>query len=279
MKRLHSNFLLILFLCSLFSFSQENTAKDIRFRVQVKDLIADNAAFDDYLARVTESVTTNLKQTNRVDVFGTKTKKAVDEVIEKSFEGDASNWIWDTNEKMVKYTITGAVNSIKLYTVSDGYYKSSINFTLVVTDNNTKDVIAQQEFVSEKKLKSQASRTLAFNQALKSTEKAQRKFFKSIFNLRTTILKFDDYNKKSVSSLTITSGKTSGLKKNDELIVKYIEIIDGFEDETIIGSLKVQELGTRTSKCKVSKGGKEILKLFDKKNRESLICELKQDKK
>jgi len=69
------------------------------------------------------------------------------------------------------------------------------------------------------------------------------------------------------------------LKKNDELIVKHIQIIDGFEDETIIGSLKVQELGTRTSKCKVSKGGKEILNLFDKKNRESIICELKQDKK
>ena len=108
-------------------------------------------AFEEYLARVTESVTTNLKQTNRVDVFGTKNEKAIDDVIAESMEQDASKWIWDTNEKMVKYTITGAVNSIKIFTLSDGYYKSSINFTLVVTDNNTKDVIAQQEFSSEKK--------------------------------------------------------------------------------------------------------------------------------
>ncbi|MEC8537413.1 MAG: hypothetical protein VXY26_01285 [Bacteroidota bacterium] len=279
MRVLYSNFLLVLFFFSLICFSQENTAKDIRFRVQVKDLIADNAAFEEYLARITESVTTNLKQTNRVDVFGTKNEKAIDDVIAESMEQDASKWIWDTNEKMVKYTVTGSVNSIKLYTLSDNYYKSSINFTLVVTDNNTKDVIAQQEFVSEKKLKSQASRTPAFNQALKSTEKAQRKFFKSVFNLRTTILKFDDYNKKNVSSLTVTSGKTSGLKKNDELIVKHIEIIDGFQDETTVGILKVKEVGARTSKCQVSKGGKEILKLFDKKNRETLICELKKDKK
>ena len=47
-----------------------------------------------------------------------------------------------------------------------------------------------------------------------------------------------------------------------------------FEVETEVGVLKVTEAGARTSKCKVSKGGKEILQLFDKNNRESLICEL-----
>ena len=93
--------------------------------------------------------------------------------------------------------------------------------------------------------------------------------------MRTTILKFDKSNKKAVSELTITAGSSSGLKKGSELIVKQIEEVEGFEVETEVGVLKVTEAGARTSKCKVSKGGKEILQLFDKNNRESLICELK----
>ena len=92
--------------------------------------------------------------------------------------------------------------------------------------------------------------------------------------MRTTILKFDKSNKKAVSEL-IYAGSSSGLKKGSELIVKQIEEVEGFEVETEVGVLKVTEPGARTSKCKVSKGGKEILQLFDKNNRESLICELK----
>ena len=77
--------------------------------------------------------------------------------------------------------------------------------------------------------------------------------FKSFFNLRTTILKFDKSNKKAVSELTITAGSSSGLKKGNELIVKQIEEVEGFEVETEVGVLKVTEPGARTSKCKVSK--------------------------
>ena len=157
-------------------------------------------------------------------------------------------------------------------------YKSVVSFTVRVIDNVTEDVVAQQEFKSSDS-PVEIAKTAAFPSALKTTNKPQIDFFKSFFNLRTTILKIDNASKTAVKMLTITAGKTSGLTKKDQFIVKKIEEVDGFEIENIIATLKVKEIGSRTTKCQVVKGGKEILSLFDKDNRESLICELKVKKK
>ena len=69
------------------------------------------------------------------------------------------------------------------------------------------------------------------------------------------------------------------MAKKDQFTVKQIEVVDGFEVEDEIATLKVKEVGSRTSKCQVIKGGKDVLSLFDRNNRESLICELKTKKK
>ena len=110
------------------------------------------------------------------------------------------------------------------------------------------------------------------------TNEAQKAFFKSIFNLRTTILKIDNASKTAAKTLTIIAGKNSGLKGKEQFIVKQVEEVDGFAVETVIGTIKVKAIGASTTQCQVVKGGKGILSLFDKANRESLICELKVKK-
>ena len=254
---------LIVFLFSFFLEAQNNKAKDIRYRVQVQELASESPDWDNLKAIFTEKVATNLKLTNRANVFLAKSKDAVKSTIAESFDAtNVDTWVYKSAQDKVKYKI------------GNSGYKASIAFTVRIIDNETDETVAQQEFTS-KKSEIMISRSAALPAALKTTDEAQKSFFKSFFNLRTTILKFDKSNKKAVSELTITAGSSSGLKKGSELIVKQIEEVEGFEVETEVGVLKVTEAGARTSKCKVSKGGKEILQLFDKNNRESLICELK----
>ena len=272
--KIYKNFILFTLLSffTLTVYSQK--AKDIRYTVGIKELGYDNAAFEQYAAQITENVATNLKSTNRANVVLAKSSGAVEDNLAESI--DAANmdtWVTQKKGKM-KYTIHGSINSIKFIKMGIKGYKSIVSFTVRVIDNVTEDVVAQQEFKSSDS-PVEIAKTAAFPSALKTTNKSQLDFFKSFFNLRATILKIDDASKTSAKTLTITAGKTSGLTKKDQFIVKQVEMLDGFLIENEIGILKVKEIGNTTTKCQVSKGGKDILSLFDKANRESLICELK----
>ena len=275
--KIYKNFILFTLLSffTLTVYSQK--AKDIRYTVGIKELGYDNAAFEQYAAQITENVATNLKSTNRANVVLAKSSGAVEDNLAESI--DAANMdTWVTQKTaLMKYTIHGSINNIKFIKMGMKGYKSVVSFTVRVIDNVTEDVVAQQEFKSSDS-PVEIAKTAAFPSALKTTNKSQVDFFKSFFNLRATILKIDDASKTSAKTLTITAGKTSGLTKKDQFIVKQVEMLDGFLIENEIGILKVKEIGNTTTKCQVSKGGKDILSLFDKANRESLICELKVKK-
>jgi len=262
-------------LFSLEGYAQSKTkAKDIRYTVGVKELSYENAAYKDYVAQITENIATNLKSTSRAKVIVAKSAQAAsDNLDENRVAEDMSTWV-TSSSGFVKYTLHGSINSIKFIKMGAKGYKSVVSFTVRIVDNVTTDIVAQQDFKSGGAA-GEIARASAFPSALKTTNEAQKDFFKSFFKLRTTILRIDKASKTSASYVTILSGSTSGLTKKDQFIVKQIEEVDGFEIENIIGTLKVKEIGARTTKCQVVKGGKEILSLFDKDNRESLICELK----
>ena len=275
--RIYKNFILITLLSffTLTVYSQK--AKDIRYTVGIKELGYDNAAFEQYAAQITENIATNLKSTNRANVVVAKSAGAVEDNLAESIDAaNTDTWVTQKKGKM-KYTLHGSINSIKFIKMGIKGYKSVVSFTVRVIDNVTEDVVAQQEFKSSDS-PVEIAKTSAFPSALKTTNKPQIEFFKSFFNLRTTILKIDNASKTAAKMLTITAGKTSGLTKKDQFIVKQVEMLDGFLIENEIGILKVKEIGSTTTKCQVSKGGKDILSLFDKANRESIICELKVKK-
>jgi len=266
-------------LFSLEGFAQKKTkAKDIRYTVGVKELSYENTAYKDYVAQITENIATNLKSTNRANVIVAKSAQAASENLDENrVAEDMSTWV-TSSSGFVKYTLHGSINSIKFIKMGAEGYKSVVSFTVRIVDNITTDIVAQQDFKSGGAA-GEIARASAFPSALKTTNQPQIDFFKSFFKLRTTILRIDKASKTSASYVTIISGSTSGLTKKDQFVVKQIEEVDGFEIENIIATLKVSEIGARTTKCKVVKGGKEILSLFDKDNRESLICELKVKKK
>ena len=273
-KGIYKNIVLVGLLLFSFSCFSQTKAKDIRHTIGVKELTYENPGFGQYVAQITENIATNLKLTNRANVVMSNSSDAVEETLaENIVADDMSTWV-TASAGFVKYTIHGSINSIKFIKMGIKGYKSVISFTVRVIDNKTTDVVAQQEFKSSES-PLEIAKTAAFPSALKTTNSAQADFFKSFFKLRTTILQINDASKKAAKYVTITAGSTSGVKKKDQFIVKQIEDVDGFEIENEIAVLKVKEVGSRTSKCQVSKGGKDILSLFDKSNRESLICELK----
>ena len=275
--RIYKNFILITLLSffTLTVYSQK--AKDIRYTVGIKELGYDNAAFEQYAAQITENIATNLKSTNRANVVVAKSAGAVEDNLAESIDAaNTDTWVTQKKGKM-KYTLHGSINSIKFIKMGIKGYKSVVSFTVRVIDNVTEDVVAQQEFKSSDS-PVEIAKTSAFPSALKTTNKPQADFFKSFFNLRTTILKINDVSKTAVKTLTITAGKTSGLTKKDQFIVKQVEVLDGFVIENEIATLKIIAIGAGTTQCKVVKGGKDILSLFNKENRESLICELKVKK-
>lgn len=272
----YKNFLLIilLYFLTVSLYSQNKKAKDIRYSVGVKELTYENEGFKQYVAQITENIATNLKSTNRVNVVMANSNDAVEETLADNIVADdMSTWV-TASAGFVKYTVHGSINTIKFIKMGTKGYKGVITFTVRVIENKTKDVVAQQEFKSTGH-PMEIARPAAFPAALKTTNSAQEDFFKSFFKLRTTILQINDASKKAAKYVTITAGSTSGVQKKDQFIVKQIEEVDGFEIENEIAILKVKEVGSRTSKCQVSKGGKDVLSLFDKSNRESLICELK----
>ena len=175
--------LLLVFLFCAFSEAQSNKAKDIRYRVQVQELASESPDWNDSRAMFTEKVATNLKLTNRANVFLAKSKDAVKSTIAESFDAaNVDTWISKSSQDKVKYTVHGSINSLKYIKIGNSGYKASIVFTIRIIDNESDETVAQQEFTS-KKSDIMISRSAALPAALKTTDKAQKSFFKSFFNL------------------------------------------------------------------------------------------------
>ena len=261
-------------LVSLAVFSQ---AKDVRKVVDIRpdQFTVANEAFKPYLSQIIENISTNLKLTKRVKVKVAGNEATAVEANKANIDwSDPSTWVDATKAAGADYSLNGKVSSIKFQQIGGQGYKAKIEFTVNILDNKTTESIALMDFTSGG-ADAEIAKSSAFPAALKTTSESQQDFFKSTFNLRSTILKIDNESKSGAKLLTITAGENAGITKKTMLVVKYIEVIDGFEDESVIATLRPKEINSRTTKCTVSKGGKEISNLFDPNNREKLIVEIK----
>jgi len=289
---LYKNRIVLIFV-AIFSFSSifaQNTKKDIRFKVSSLPLSCDSSLLNKpgygqeykaYVDQINENILTNLKATKRVNVYSKSSSASANQAAEdatiKHLDAGTGEFFWSDEFTDPDYSLSGKISSVRFIGLGIKGYQAAVSFTIQIQDPKSGDIVEQMDFKGEK-AKAEISKTAAFPAGLKKTNEAQQEWFKSIFNLRTTILKIDKATKTTAKTLTITSGKSAGLTTKDQFIVKQVEEIDGFFVETIIGTLKVKTIGAGTTQCQVTKGGKDILSLFDASNRESLICELKRRK-
>jgi hypothetical protein len=276
---------IVFVLLAVFSFSTifaQNEKKDIRYKVFATELECKELRWETqgYTTLVFENILTNLKATKRVNVYtegsaATATKATKDANIKLTKSG-SDEWMWDAaGFEKPDYTLSGALKKITFIKLGIKGYQAVIEFTVKVTEVSTGDLVDQMDFVGQK-AKPEMTKASALPAALKLTNDAQQEWFKSIFNLRTTIYKIEDASKTAAKTVKINVGQSAGITKKAQFIVKHVEFENGVEvDASDIGLIKVKSIGNKTTVCQVTKGGKEILSLFDASNRESIICELK----
>lgn len=285
---LHKNRIVLAFL-AIFSFSSicaQEGKKDIRYKVFATELECKEQRWIDagYTTQVNESILTNLKATKRANVYTKGSAKTATEATKdaniKLTLGGSDEFMWDAaGFEKPDFTLSGAVTKVKFINLGIKGYQAVVSFTVKVTEVSTGDILDQMDFVGEK-AKAEMSKASAFPAALKQTNEALQDYFKSLFNLRTTIYSIVDNSKTAAKTVKINLNKRSGVNTKDQFIVKEVVYEDGEAvDENEIGLLRVKEVGNKTTLCQVTKGGKQILSLFDKANREAIICELKQKRR
>jgi hypothetical protein len=260
------------------SFIGYSQSPDIKEVVGISAFSSDvNSAFDNSVAEKVVQVVTNTRRFTVVDRTSYDKVKAELEFQKSEAFLDSKNTVQQDIVLAAHYLIIGHIIKMNIYTMknADGSvngYKASAAFTLKINDVETGKTTEAESFQTEVSTL-MLSKEAAVNEALKSVEPALNSYFSKTFPLTTSIVKILTAKKDAAATLLIAGGRTFGFKEGDKIIVERIEILNGKSYPTEIGELKVTKVaGDDFSECSVSKGGKEILALFNAA--EKMNCKL-----
>jgi hypothetical protein len=236
-----------------------------------------NSDFDRSVAEKVVQVVTNTRRFTVVD--RTSYDKVKDELEFQKSEAflDSKNTVKQDGALAAQYLIIGHIIKMNVYTMKNGDgsvsgFKASAAFTLKVNDVETGKTTEAESFQTSVSPLAM-SKEQAVNQALQSVEADLNAYFSKTFPLITSIVKIQTIKKDVAVTLLIAGGRTFGFKEGDKLTVERIEMLNGKPYPTDIGELKVTKIaGDDFSECSVTKGGKEILALFNAA--EKLNCKL-----
>jgi hypothetical protein len=233
-----------------------------------------------FSASVAEKVVQVVTNTHRFTVVDRTSYDKVKEELEfQKSEAflDSKNTIKQDVALAAQFMIIGHLVKMNIYTMKnpDGSvngYKASAAFTLKINDVETGKTTEAESFQTEVSPLAM-SKEQAVNQTLQSIEPALNSYFVKTFPLTTKIVKVLTTKKDVAATLLIAGGRSFGFKEGDKLTVERIEMLDGKPYPSEIGELKITKIaGDDFSECSVSKGGKEILSVFNAA--EKLNCKL-----
>ncbi len=142
-------------------------------------------------------------------------------------------------------------------------YSASLTYSLKVIKTADGSVVASKDFTYDG-LKGGIGSTKdeAIAAVLKNTRTSMEQFINENFKLKATVVDSDFETKKNeMTTCYVTLGSDAGIEKGQMLDVAVITMVANRETEKVIGSLKVTEVvAGDLAKCKVEKGGEEILK-------------------
>lgn len=170
-----------------------------------------------------------------------------------------------------EYIIGGHVASCAVTTSksSDGSisYSASLAYSLKVIKAADGSVVASKDFTYDGfKGGIGSTKDEAIAAVLKNTRTSMEQFINENFKLKAVVVD-DDYEKNKKNEMTacyVTLGSNAGIEKGQMLDVAVVKMVAGQETEKVIGSLKVTEVvAGDLAKCKVEKGGEEMMKKMD----------------
>ncbi len=263
-------------------FFNQKSIKDDREVVGVAAFKSDTDT--PFASLVTEKVVETLKNSNRFIVVDRTNRDKVNEEVEyqkhESFIGQ--NVVEQGNSLAAKKLIVGTITKIPVYRIknNDGSvrgYKASVAFQLKVDDVETLQTTVSTSF--EAKASNECvSPQAAVQMAMNSLEPALGQYFKETFPLNAQIVKIISEKNGKASMVLLKAGKRHGVNVGDIFDVYNIEMINGEELHSTIGTVIVEKLsGEIFSECKVDR--KASSALFEQFNANGkLRCTLKTKK-
>ena len=234
---------------------------------------APNSVKKSAVSAVRSAVIAGINQMNRVQLIDVESESSLNMEGVRRVKESA---MYDQNARMgaiktlgAQYIITGTVSNVSgEYHSSEGrvYYTGNIVYSLSVV--RTEDgVTVGTKNVTYSGLTGNIGSTAdeAVVSTLNRVKQSMDNFVNEYFKLVGTIVEMKDTNKKGdkVSSLYINLGSDAGMGKGQKLNVYKVSVISGIESQELIGALAVEEVVAPTlAKCKVTKGGKEIMTAY-----------------
>ena len=213
-----------------------------------------------FIPLVTEKVVEVLKNSNRfIVVDRTNRDKVIEELeLQKREEFIGKDVAEQGNSLAAKKLIQGTITKIPVYRMknSDGSvrgFKASVAFELKVDDVDTQQTTEAKSFAG-KTSKECISAQAAVQMAMNSLEEDLAEYFRVTFPLHAKIVKILTEKNGKAEAILIKAGKRHGVKVGDEFEVNSVEMLDGEEILSTLGTITVTKLvGEAFSECKVDK--------------------------
>ncbi|MDR3266876.1 MAG: penicillin-binding protein activator LpoB [Tannerella sp.] len=266
--------ILLSLVSSIYCYSQGDNKAVVGIQEFTSEVNSPNSPFVNSVYEKVVQIVTNTHRFTLIDIVGAD--KMTEELKSEKYL-DSKNAQKNVDLLTMQFMIIGHLVKMNIYTMKnpDGSvsgYKASAAFILKVNDVETGKTTEAESFQTEVSPMAM-SKEQAVNQALQSIEPALNAYFVKTFPLATKIVKVLTTKKDAAATLLIAGGKSFGFKEGDKLTVERIEMLDGKPYPSEIGELKITKIaGDDFSECSVSKGGKEILSVFNAA--EKLNCKL-----
>lgn len=265
------------------SFINQKQAKDDREVVGVAEFKCQQNS--PYTNLVTEKVVEVLKNSNRFFVVDRTNMDKINAEMEhqKREEFIGKDVAEQGNSIAAQKMIIGTITKIMVYRMKnpDGSvrgYKAGVAFEMQMQDVATRDITQATSFEG-KQTKECVSAQAAVQMCMDAMENDIAEYFRTTFPLKAKVMRIAAMKNGIAESIMIKAGAKHGVKVGTRFKVESIEMLDGEELPTEIGTVVVTKLiGETFSECKVErKFGQEILDKFNAGSK--MYCTLIIEKK
>lgn len=230
-----------------------------------------NTPFTNSVSEKVVQIVTNIKRFKVVDRTSYDKVKLELEFQKNEAFIESKNLVKQDAALAANHLIIGHIVKMNIYTIknSDGTvngYKASAAFTLKINNVESGMTTEAESFQTEVSPLS-LSKEQAINQALKSIDIPISQYFVKQFPIVTRVLKILDSKKEYALKVLINGGFQSGLMEYDKFDIESIEILEGKPYPTKVGEAKLTKVvNADFSECLITKGGKELMDLFNQKH-------------
>ena len=167
----------------------------------------------------------------------------------------------------VDYILTGSTSEITVKTTQRGnytYYLSTLPFSLTMMDAKTGQVIDSRN--TDRK-SNYTDRQASLNDVVKLDGSVRPEYNALVYKncyIRVPVQVIQDVRKNRVETVIIAGGSDIGIRDDLTFDVQMESEIAGKKIYNNIGEAKVKEiLSGELTLCSITKGGKEVMKMFD----------------